>query len=139
MLVYRVPREPTAHRVYVWRKLKRLGALALQDAVWVLPATSRTREQLQWLAAEIAELGGEVTLWTSSLEYESDEKGLVARFRARVDESYRQILAALKGKRPDLETLSRRYQEALAQDFFRSEVGERVREALLAARGGGRP
>jgi hypothetical protein len=52
------PREPTAGRVYVWRKLKQLGAIAVQDAVWVLPVTPRTQEQFQWLASEIDELGG---------------------------------------------------------------------------------
>ncbi len=47
LLVYKIPREPTASRAQVWRKLKRLGALLLHDAVWVLPATPWTREQFQ--------------------------------------------------------------------------------------------
>jgi hypothetical protein len=52
LLLYKVARQPSARRVYIWRKLKRLGALLLHDAAWVLPATPRTREQFQWLAAE---------------------------------------------------------------------------------------
>src|SRR4051812_28239151 len=72
MLVYRVPNEPTASRVYVWRKLKRLGALLLQDAVWVLPATPHTREQLRWLATEIVELHGEASVWESRLTHGPD-------------------------------------------------------------------
>ena len=67
LLVYKIPREPTASRAQVWRKLKRLGALLLHDAVWVLPATPWTREQFQWLAVEIGELGGEAHLWESHL------------------------------------------------------------------------
>ena len=51
LLVYRIPREPTSGRVYVWRKLKQLGAIAVQDAVWMLPATPRTREQFYEAAA----------------------------------------------------------------------------------------
>ena len=62
VLTFRVPRTPTANRVYVWRKLKQLGAIALQDAAWVLPATTKTQEHFQWLATEIAELGGEARL-----------------------------------------------------------------------------
>src|SRR5260370_11182770 len=58
MLTYTVPRHPTSKRVYVWRKLKRLGAVPLQDAAWVLPAGESTREQMRWLAAEIEELDG---------------------------------------------------------------------------------
>src|SRR5256885_13053202 len=59
LLAYKVPREPTASRVYVWRKLKKLGAVALQDAVWVLPHTPQTLEQFRWLAAEIVEMRSE--------------------------------------------------------------------------------
>ena len=33
LLAYKVPRDPSASRVRVWRKLKRLGAVALQDAL----------------------------------------------------------------------------------------------------------
>ncbi len=61
LLVYKIPREPTASRATVWRKLKRLGALLLHDAVWVLPATAWTREQFQWLTVEVGELGEKPT------------------------------------------------------------------------------
>lgn len=67
LLDYKIPREPTASRAMVWRKLKRLGALLVHDALWVLPATPWTREQFQWLAVEIGELGGEAHLWESHL------------------------------------------------------------------------
>src|SRR5688572_11922032 len=95
LLIYKIPREPTAGRVYVWRKLKQLGAVSMQDAAWVLPATARTREQLQWLAAEIAELGGEVSLFTSELIYAHDETALKLEFEAPVRSEYESILTAL--------------------------------------------
>jgi hypothetical protein len=37
LMVYRLPREPSRHRVAVWRKLRDLGALYLQDGVAALP------------------------------------------------------------------------------------------------------
>lgn len=134
LLAYRVPREPTASRVYVWRKLKKLGAVALQDAVWVLPRTPQTLEQFRWLAAEIVEMGGETSLWDSRHLLNGQDEQLVRAFEAQVEEPYRQILAALKKKRPDLAALSRQYQQALAQDYFRCGLGGHVREALLAAK-----
>ncbi|HEV2458330.1 MAG TPA: Chromate resistance protein ChrB, partial [Ktedonobacterales bacterium] len=70
LLVYKVPPEPSARRVYVWRKLKRLGAILLHDAVWVLPATPATREQFQWLATEIEELAGSALVWEATLRLE---------------------------------------------------------------------
>ncbi len=38
LLVYRVPSEPSNNRVSVWRELKRLGALYLQQCVCIVPA-----------------------------------------------------------------------------------------------------
>jgi CRISPR/Cas system-associated endoribonuclease Cas2 len=136
LLSYKVPREPTANRVYAWRKLKKLGAVSLQDSVWVLPATPHTREQFRWLASEIDELGGESTLWESRL-IGGQERRLIAEFEAPVEAGYREILAGLKKRRPDLAALSRRYQQVMAQDYFRCELGHRVRDSLLAAKGDG--
>jgi hypothetical protein len=136
LLVYRIPREPTSSRAAVWRKLKRLGALLLHDAVWVLPATPWTREQFQWLAVEIGELEGEAYLWESRLLLNGQEDALVRQFQARVDAAYQEILDGLEQDDADLVALSRKYQQVRAQDYFHSEVGIQVRERLMSARGG---
>jgi hypothetical protein len=136
LLVYRIPREPTASRAAVWRKLKRLGALLLHDAVWVLPATPWTREQFQWLAVEIGELGGEAHLWESRLLLNGQEDALVRQFQARVDAIYQEILDDLERDAADLVALSRKYQQVRAQDYFHSELGKHVRARLMSARGG---
>ena len=136
LLVYRIPREPTASRATVWRKLKRLGALLLHDAVWVLPATPWTREQFQWLAVEIGELGGEAHLWESRLLLNGQEEALVRQFQTRVDATYQEILDELEREDADLVALSRKYQQVRAQDYFHSELGKHVRARLMSARGG---
>jgi hypothetical protein len=136
LLVYKIPREPTSSRALVWRKLKRLGALLLHDAVWVLPATPWTREQLQWLAVEIGELGGEAYLWESHLLLNGQFDALVHQFQARVDVAYQEILDELEQNEADLVALSRRYQQIRAQDYFHSALGRHVRERLMSARGG---
>ncbi len=136
LLVYKVPSEPSARRVYVWRKLKRLGAVSLQDAIWVLPANPRTLEQFQWLAAEIVEFGGEATVWDARPAFSDQDESLMRQFVAQVDEAYRELLAELERPNPDLAALSRRYQQIAAADYFNSSLGQRVREVLLAARGG---
>ena len=136
LLVYRIPREPTSSRAMIWRKLKRLGALLLHDAVWVLPATPWTREQFQWLAVEIGELEGEAYLWESRLLLNGQEDALVRQFQARVDAAYQEILDGLEQDDADLVALSRRYQQVRAQDYFHSALGTHVRERLMSARGG---
>jgi hypothetical protein len=136
LLTYKVPREPTAGRAYVWRKLKRLGALLMHDAVWVLPATPWTREQLQWLAVEIGELDGEAQLWESRLLLNGQNDALVQQFLTRVDTAYQEILTDMERENVDLGTLSRRYQQVRAQDYFQSDLGKQLRARLMKARGG---
>jgi hypothetical protein len=136
LLVYKIPREPTAGRVYVWRKLKQLGAVAVQDAAWVLPKTERTRERFLWLAAEITELGGQADLWEAEQIFSTDTQTLRNGFIESVEVEYRAILTALKKKKRDLAELSKRFQHAMSRDYFGSALGQQVRERLLSAEGG---
>src|SRR3954447_22921415 len=106
MLLYKVPPRPTAGRVSVWRKLKRLGALLLHDSVWVLPASPRTLEQFQWLVAEISECGGEAMLWEGSLCLDGQDANLVDQFVTQVDGIYGEVEQALLQSNPDLPALS---------------------------------
>ena len=136
LLIYKVPNEPSARRVYVWRKLKGMGAILLQDSAWVLPANSRTRERMQWLATEIRDMeGGMVTLWEAQEVFTGQGADLVQQFMAQVENTYQEILSQLEQADPDLAMLSKQYQQASAQDYFQSTLGLQVREALLKRRG----
>jgi hypothetical protein len=135
LLIYKIPRQPTAGRVYIWRKLKQLGAVSLQDAAWVLPATSKTQEQFQWLATEIVELGGDAKLFASELLFANEADALESQFQQPVTAAYQEILSALKRKNRDLAALSERYQQVQARDYFQCELGAEVRARLLAAQG----
>ena len=132
-LVYRIPREPSAGRVFIWRKLQQLGAISLQDAIWVLPQTQRTQEQFQWLVTEVQELKGEATLWEAQSISAVDGDQLRKQFVEAVEGEYREITSALKVKDRDLGMLSKRFQEAQSKDFFTSSLGPKTREKLLAA------
>src|SRR2546423_12929519 len=84
LLAYRLPRVPSTPRSAVWRKLKRLGVAQLGDGLVALPADARTREQLEWIAEEVADHGGEATLW---LGRPLDTKGItvgVSRMTAAI-------------------------------------------------------
>ncbi len=135
LLHYKLPPEPSALRVYIWRKLKRLGAVFFQDTVWLLPFTSHTQEQFQWLAAEIVEMGGEAALWQAQPDLLVNEDSLVSKFREQVDKGYEDLLDQLELPDIDLDALSRQYQQIVLKDYFRSELGLRLRQALLARRG----
>ena len=139
LLHYKLPSQPSASRVYIWRKLKRLGAILLNAAVWVLPATAYTLEQFQWLAVEIAEMQGEAMVWDAQPALAGRDDALIEQFTEQVDQAYRDILAKLAKARPHLAALARQYQQAQARDYFRSELGRRARAALTSASKGGPP
>jgi hypothetical protein len=136
LLNYKIPPQPTSSRVYVWRKLKKLGAILLLDAIWVLPNTARVLEQFQWLAAEIIELGGEAHVWKSNAILSGQEEFLIQQFNRQADAAFEDLLNEINQEDADLTALSRKFQQLRQQDYFQSEVGKRVKEILLAARGG---
>ena len=135
LLHYKLPAQPSALRVYIWRKLKRLGAILLNDAVWVLPDKPRTAEHFQWLAAEIQEMQGDANLWRSNLLLGIKEEALIQQFKEQVDLEYKGLLKSLVKKNPDVSKLSQAYQQIVEKDYFHSKLGREVREKLLAMRG----
>jgi small-conductance mechanosensitive channel len=138
LLHYHLPREPSAGRVYIWRQLKRLGAILLYAAVWVLPATADSVEQFRRLAVRIVELKGEAMVWETHTMLAGRDDGLIEQFTEQVDQAYRDILIQLKKARPDVAALSRQYQQVQARDYFRSKLGQQVRGALTSASKGDR-
>jgi hypothetical protein len=104
LLSSRLPREPSRLRLGVWRRLRRLGAVLLHDAVWALPAGPETREALEWLAEEIAEQGGTAFVWEATSLDEPQNRELVRRFRAEADSRY----AALAQSARDVVRTARR-------------------------------
>lgn len=135
LLHYKLPNKPSALRVYIWRKLKRLGALLLHEAIWVLPETSRTTEQVQWLTTEIQEMKGNAYYWRANPLSAGQERSLVRQFNEQVDMIYSDLLKRMEKPRADLQEISREYQEAASKDFFHSELGKQVREKLTSKRG----
>ncbi len=133
-LLYKIPPEPSARRVQVWRKLKRLGAVLLHDAVWVLPATPYAIEQLQWLAQEILELDGSATVWDAHASLAGQDDALERQFAAQADAAYREVQGELDRPGADLAALFRRYRHVQAHDYFPSGLGEHVRQALERTR-----
>src|SRR5215207_6597418 len=101
LLAYRLPREPSAPRLAVWRKLKRLGAAQLLDGLVALPLDSRNREQLEWIADQVLEADGEASIWTATPAALADERALAASMQDAITEQYRSVIeeadAALEG------------------------------------------
>ena len=146
LLVYKLPREPSRHRVAVWRKLRDLGALYLQDGVAALPEDAVTREQLEWLQLRVREAGGEATLWEALPGTVAEEAELVEAFRASREEAYRAIISQAQRLRykaelgggvalsEQLGKLEREFRAERRRDYFRSPLRTEAAAALKAAR-----
>lgn len=92
LLTYKVPPEPAARRIAVWRKLKGMGAVYLQSGVCLLPRTDDHVRRLKMLANDIAEAKGEtVILQTVALDLAQEQK-VIDRFKAERDEAYVEFL-----------------------------------------------
>jgi hypothetical protein len=146
VLIYRLPREPSRPRVAVWRKLKALGALYLQDGVVALPEDAVTREQLEWLQVQVREANGDAVLWEAKPTTLRENEELVVAFRSSREEAYRTLID--RGKRiqrkaelgggqgllEELDKLEREFRTERRRDYFRSPLRKEAAAALKAAR-----
>src|SRR2546423_1775941 len=73
-LTYKVPSEPSQKRVWVWRRLQNLGAFALQNSVYLLPASEEVEKHFRQLAQEIREMGGEASMFSVVALDPADER-----------------------------------------------------------------
>lgn len=90
VLIYRIPSEPTRLRATVWRRLKGLGAVYLQNSVAALPAGTGAERALRKLRREILDMGGTAQLLSSvALAGSTDILGV---FQAARDDEYEEIL-----------------------------------------------
>jgi DNA-binding transcriptional regulator PaaX len=90
LLVYRVPSEPTRLRAAVWRRLKSLGAIYLQNSAAALPASAQAERALRRLRREILEMAGTAALL--SCHVLAGEQDIMAAFQAARDDEYEEIV-----------------------------------------------
>jgi hypothetical protein len=143
LLAYRLPRVPSTPRSAVWRKLKRLGVAQLGDGLVALPADARTREQLEWIAEEVADNGGEATLWLGRPLDTTAIAAVVSRMTDAVAAEYDAVAAEAAtirtadpaARRRAVARLRRELHRIQDRDFFTCPQGEAARRAveILAA------
>ncbi len=65
LLVHQLPTRPSKARVGTWRRLQKVGAVGLRNSVWVLPASQQSREDFEWIKAEILALKGQASVFAA--------------------------------------------------------------------------
>lgn len=92
LLIYRVPQHPPGRRTHVWRQLKQLGALYLQQAAALLPQQPEIQQELTTLVEWIEQVGGEVSLLKTCSPSADWEQSIIERFNRARDEEYAEIV-----------------------------------------------
>ena len=92
LLVYRVPTEPASRRVTIWRDLKRLGALYLQQCVCILPRRDDLSAEVSRITDKLTGMGGEFTRFELPSLPAGDDAKFVAAIRALRDKEYAEIV-----------------------------------------------
>jgi predicted nucleic acid-binding protein len=151
LFVYQVPAAPSTHRSYVWRKLKTLGALYIQNSTCVLPAIAPIEEKLHQLYEEILSRNGTASLFHVRFLDETEQENIIARFRHQMEDEYGEFIeqceafhAELAHERAknhltfgeleendvDLAKLRLWLPKLQARDFFQADAAKKAMEAL---------
>ncbi len=149
LLIYRVPSEPTRLRAGVWRKLKGLGAIYLQNSAAALPAGAAGERALRTLRREITQMGGSAYLL--GFDVLAGESDVLAAFEAARNDEYEEIVdkcsdfqaqlrkeytarhftyAELEENDEDLTKLRNWFAKVKARDVFGASGARATREAL---------
>ena len=134
LLIHQLPAKPAYFRVKIWRRLQALGAVAVKNAVYALPANEQTQEDFEWLLREISEGGGEAMLCEARLIEGLSDQEVRALFNRARDEDYDAIakearsIGAELGEEPppekraemkgQLTRLKNRFAQVVGIDFF---------------------
>jgi len=158
LLIHQLPPKPDYFRVKIWRRLQRIGAVAIKNSVYVLPHTEQASEDFQWLRREIVAAGGEASVCQAAFVDGLSDGQIEALFRAQRDAEYAELARAAaevtregaggsgRESSGEVARLERRLAEIVALDHF-GAGGRRAAEAALTrvrgrsklARGSGTP
>jgi hypothetical protein len=149
LLIHQVPNSPAYLRVKMWRRLQKIGAMAVKNAVYVLPRSDQSSEDFHWVAREILEAGGDASVCEATFIEGITNKELIELFQAARESDYGELLQEIKEFNEELQTaqksgdawasgmsgrvsrLRQRLSEIQAIDFFPASGGKKA-ETLVA-------
>jgi hypothetical protein len=142
-------------RVYVWRQLRKLGAVYLQNSVCLLPGLGQVPHTVQRLAARVNTSGGKARILHTELIDPAEEAAVVAEQRTDRDVEYGEVLeripafldeiaketargratySEVEESEADLERFERWMASIAARDYFSAAGGRAARDAIEQCR-----
>jgi hypothetical protein len=149
LLIHQLPPKPDYFRVKIWRRLQRLGAVAIKNSVYVLPRNEQTQEDFQWVLREIVEGQGEASLCEARFVDGLSDDQVEALFQTARSAEYHEIAEAarrlgeipspkgqiVEGRRTQIESeltkLKRRLADVVVIDFFGAQ-GREAADGLVS-------
>jgi len=89
-------------RMQVWRRLRSLGALYLQQSVCLLPAREEVVRQVRRLADRVRHQGGTARVLRMRFTDPAEEQAVIAELNAARDAEYAEVLDRLPALRQEL-------------------------------------
>ncbi|GAP15712.1 hypothetical protein LARV_03504 [Longilinea arvoryzae] len=150
-----LPTHPSSLRVNVWRKLRAVGALGLQNGVWLLPDRPDQTQFLAVLLEWIQKQGASGQIFRVAPLDAAVEQDILSRFRTEREEEYIEFLercqeflaeiekesgkqkytfAELEENEQDLQRLEGWFEKIVKRDFTGGEVAGQSAVALEKCR-----
>ena len=131
-------------RVQVWRKLRSLGALYLQQSVCLLPAAEEVAREVRRLLDRVHHQGGSGRALQIDLTAPTEQAHIIAQMNTARDEEYAEVLERLPEFRAELVKELARGRATYAEveeceadlDRFRSWLGKITARDYFRAPGG---
>ena len=82
VLLFRVPAEPSRHRVAVWRELRRTGAVSLGQSAWLAPAAPAFADGIDRAVQLVQAAEGEAIVLDASGRQPADAERLAVVYTA---------------------------------------------------------
>jgi hypothetical protein len=142
-------------RVHVWRQLRKLGAVYLQNSVCLLPAIGPVVKSVHRLEARVNSSGGTARVLRIRFDEPAQEAAVVTEQRAERDAEYGEVVervpallaelaheakrdrttyAEVEESEADLERFDRWLASIAARDYFSAAGGVAAREAVEQCR-----
>src|SRR5215831_13851903 len=102
LLIHQVPNSPAYLRVKMWRRLQKIGAVAVKNAVYVLPRSEQSSEDFHWVAREILEAGGDASVCEATFIEGITTKELIELFQAAREADYTELIEEIRELRAEL-------------------------------------
>src|SRR5215213_1036893 len=93
VLLFRVPAEPSRHRVAVWRELRRTGAVSVGQSAWLAPAAPAFADGIARAVQLVQAAGGEAVVLAASGRQPADSQRLAEVYTAAREAEWAEYLA----------------------------------------------